>query len=122
MRRIANGTIIIIALVVCAAASTASAKVKSKVITVGQDFVVAGKTVKAGTYRFAFDDEKNELTVTDRKSKEVAVRAEARAELYRKGTFPILLLEGESAPLAFAGLSFDGRQVIRTSAAASLDR
>jgi hypothetical protein len=121
MRRITNGTIVI-ALLICAAASTASAKVTSRVITVGQDFRLAGQTVKAGTYRFAFDDEKNELTVADRKTKEVIARAEARVEASKKGTFPILLLEGESAPLTFAGLSFNGKQVIKTSAAASLDQ
>ena len=58
----------------------ASAKVKSRVITVGQDFAVGGTVVKAGTYRFSFDDQKNELTIIDRKSKEVVARAEARAE------------------------------------------
>ena len=119
MRRITHVTLVV-ALLVCAAASTASAKVTSRVITVGQDFRIAGKTVKAGTYRFAYDDAKNEITVADRKTKAVVARAEARAEVSKKGTFPILLLEGESAPLSFAGLSFDGRQVIRTSAAASL--
>lgn len=116
MRRITTN-IIIAALLVCAASATASAKVTSRLITVGQDFVVAGTTVKAGTYRFGFDDEKNELTVADRKTKEVLVRTPARAERSKKGTFPVLLLEGESAPLSFAGLSFDGRQVIKTSAA-----
>ena len=116
MRRITN-SIVIAALLVCTAAVEASAKVTSRVITVGQDFTVAGKTVKAGTYRFAFDDEKNELTVADRKTKEVVARAEARLEKSKKGTFPALLLEGESAPLTFAGLSFDGKQVVRTSAA-----
>lgn len=118
MRRIT--TSIIVALLLCATASTATAKVTSRLITVGQDFRIAGKTVKAGTYRFGFDDVKNELTVADRKTGEVVARAEARAERAKKGTFPTLLLEGESAPLSFAGLSFDGRNVIRTSAAATL--
>ncbi|MBV9928476.1 MAG: hypothetical protein JOZ96_25900 [Acidobacteria bacterium] len=119
MRRITHVTIAF-ALLACAAASTVSAKVTSRLITVGQDFRIAGKTVSAGTYRFAYDDAKNELTVSDRKTKEVIARAEARAEKSSKGTFPMLLLEGESAPLSFAGLSFDGKQVIKTSAAASL--
>ena len=118
MRRITT-SIIIAALLVCTAAATASAKVRSRVITVGQDFNVAGKTIKAGTYRFGFDDVKNELTVADRKTGEVIARAEARAEQSKKGTFPALLLEGESAPLTFAGLSFDGKHVIRASAAAA---
>ena len=116
MRKITTN-IIIAALLVCSAAAAASAKVTSRVITVGQDFTVAGKTVKAGTYRFGFDDVKNELTVADKKTGEVVARAVARAERSKKGNFPALLLEGESSPLSFAGLSFDGRQVIRTSAA-----
>jgi len=120
MRRIT--TSIIVALLLCAAASTATAKVTSRLITVGQDFRIAGKTVKAGTYRFGFDDVKNELTVADRKTGEVVARAEARAERSQKGSFPALLLEGESAPLSFAGLSFDGRQVIRASADAALSK
>ena len=115
MRRIT--TSIIVSLLICAAASTASAKVTSRLITVGQDFRLAGKTVKAGTYRFGFDDEKNELTVADRKTGEVVARAEARAERSKKGNLPPLQFEGESAPLTFAGLSFDGRQVIKTTAA-----
>jgi hypothetical protein len=120
MRRIT--TCIAAALLVCAAAGAASAKVTSRLITVGQDFHLAGKTVKAGTYRFGFDDVKNELTVTDRKSGEVVARTAARAERSKKGTFPALLLEGESAPLSFAGLSFDGRRVIRASSAAVLGK
>jgi hypothetical protein len=120
MRRIT--TSIIVALLLCAAAPAASAKVRSRLITVGQDFRIAGKTVKAGTYRFAFDDVKNELTVSERKTREVIARSEARAEKSKKGTFPTLLLEGQSAPLSFAGLSFDGRQVIRVPSAAALGK
>ena len=120
MRRVT--TSIIAALLICAAAATASAKVTSRLITVGQDFRIAGKTVKAGTYRFGFDDVKNELTVTDKKTGEVVARAEARVERAKKGTFPALLLEGESAPLSFAGLSFDGRRVIRASATTALGK
>ena len=118
MRRVTS-SIIIAALLVCAAAVTASAKVRSRVVTVGQDFNVAGKTVKAGTYRFGYDDVKNELTVADRKTGEVVARTGARAERSKKGTFPVLLLEGESAPLTFAGLSFDGRHLIRAASAAA---
>lgn len=67
----------------------ALAKVKSRVITVGQDFIVAGTPVKAGTYRFSFDDQSNELTITDRKTKQVVARAEARAE--SRGAAPLLM-------------------------------
>ena len=40
-------------------ASAASAKVKTQIITFGQDFVVADTTVKAGTYAVSFDGQKN---------------------------------------------------------------
>ena len=98
------------ALLLCViAASPAFAKVKSRIITVGQDFAVGGTVVKAGTYRFNFDDEKNELTVTDRKSKEVVARSDARPEA-RKDNMSAMQLElVESAgsrtlaSIAFAG-------------------
>ena len=101
--------------VLCAA--PAFAKTKSRLLTVGQDFVVGATTVKAGTYVFKLDEATNELTVLNKKTKEVIARAEARVDKSKKGTFPALGLEGESAPLSFAGLSFDGKQVITTSAA-----
>ena len=121
MRRIT--TSIIAALLLCAAASTASAKVRSRVLTVGQDFRIAGTTVKAGTYRFSFDDEKNELTVADRKTKEVVARAAARAEKWERGSNSLpLQLKGGSAPLAFEGITFDSKQIVRVSAPASQGR
>ncbi len=100
--------------VLCAA--PAFAKAKSRVISVGQDFLVGATTVKAGTYLFSFDEEKGELTVTDKKTKEVVARAEARAAKQDKGDATYgLKLTGDAAPLAFAGLSFDGGKVIRLS-------
>ena len=113
MKRIS--TVIATALFACALlTATASAKVKSRVITVGQDFIVAGTTVKAGTYRFSFDDEKNELTVIHKKTKEVVARAEARAEAGEgeAGLPGGVKLVGDSAPQSVAGISF-GNQVIR---------
>lgn len=98
------------ALLLCVVAvSPVFAKVKSRTISVGQDFAVGGTVVKAGTYRFNFDEEKNELTVTDRKTKQVVARAEARVEA-RKGNVLSMQLElvdsGSSktlASIAFAG-------------------
>ena len=109
------------ALLLCALSLvTASAKVKSSTYTVGQDFVVAGTTVKAGTYHFRFDDEKNELTVVDRKTKEVVARAEARAEAWGKGPVSLgIQMTGDASPLSFAGISFDDKQVVRTTVAAA---
>ena len=107
-------------MIVAMSAASASAKVTKRSYAVGQDFVVAGTTVKAGTYLFSFDEEKGELTLTDKKSNEVVARAEARAEGQEKGASTFgLKLTGDAAPLSFAGLSFDGKQVIRLSDTAS---
>ncbi|HEX8560752.1 MAG TPA: hypothetical protein VF668_21845 [Pyrinomonadaceae bacterium] len=115
---------IAIALLVCvASAATASAKVKSRVQTIGQDFVVAGTSVKAGTYDFRFDDEKNELSVVDRKTKETVAKVEARAEAWSKGANAIgIQLTGAAAPLSFAGIAFDDKQIVRVSASAAQAR
>ena len=103
-------------LALAATAAPASAKVRSRVLTVGQDFRIAGTTVKAGTYRFSFDDEKNELTVADRKTKEVIARAEARAEKWERGSNSLpLQLKGGPAPLSFEGITFDSKQIVRVS-------
>lgn len=109
------------ALLLCVvSAATVSAKVRSRAYGIGQDFRIAGTTVKAGTYVFSFDDEKNELTITDKKTKEVVARSEARAQDWGKGPAQLgVQLSGEAAPLAFVGISFDGKQVIRTSADAA---
>jgi len=118
MKRITTG-IAAALIIVAASAASVSAKVTKHVYSVGQDFVIAGTTVKAGTYLFSFDEEKGELTVTDRKTKEVVARAEARAAGQEKGASILgVKLAGGAAPLAFAGLSFDGKQVIRLADAA----
>ena len=91
--------------------SPAFAKVKSRTITVGQDFAVGSTVVKAGTYRFSFDDQKNELTVIDRKSKEVLARSEARTEARTDGqlTMNLKLVDGASSK-TLASISFDGEK------------
>jgi hypothetical protein len=118
-------TVIATALFVCAIiTATASAKVKSRVISIGQDFTVAGTTIKAGTYRFSFDDQKNELTVIDRKTKEVLARAEARAE-DRQGGDPLpagVHLVGDAAPRTIAGITFDDKQIVRITGATAQGR
>jgi hypothetical protein len=89
----------------------AFAKIKSRTISVGQDFAVGGTVVKAGTYRFSFDDQKNELTVLDRKSKEVVARSEARTETRTDGllTMSLQLVDGGSSK-TLASISFDGER------------
>jgi hypothetical protein len=70
----------IVALVVCALVGNAAlAKVKSKTITVGVDFMVGNTLVKKGTYKWRFDTETNELTIVA-KDKTVVARTIARLE------------------------------------------
>ncbi len=107
------------ALLLCVVSvASVSAKVKSRTVTVGQDFAVAGTTVKAGTYDFRFDDQKNELTVVNRKTKEAVAKADARAEVWEKGSLG-LQFTGNAAPLSFAGISYDNGQIIRVSTSAA---
>jgi DNA-binding beta-propeller fold protein YncE len=108
-------------MIVALSAASASAKVTKRVYTVGQDFVIAGTTVKAGTYAFSFDSEKGDLTITDRKTNEVVARAAARAEGQEKGAPAYgLKLTNDATPVSFASLSFDGKQVIRLSDTAAV--
>ena len=107
-------------MIVAMTAASASAKVTKRAYAVGQDFSIAGTTVKAGTYLFSFDEEKGELTLTDKKTKEVVAKVEAHAAGQEKGAAMFgLKLAGDAAPLSFAGLSFDGKQIIRLSDAAA---
>ena len=107
--------------VLCAA--PAFAKTKSRVITVGQDFVVGAATVKAGTYIFQIDDATNELTVLNKKTKEVIARAETRAES-RSGKGPFRLdfqLVESNGTQTLASIAFDGEKnshIVSGSAAA----
>lgn len=122
MKRIS--TSIAAALLICAvSAVTASAKVRSRSYSIGQDFTIAGTAVKAGTYLFSFDDEKNELTVINKKTKEVIAKTEARAEAWGKGTSSLgIQVTGDAAPLSIAGIAFDKKQVVRVASSASAAR
>ena len=104
--RIASAALLCLLLV-----APAFAKVKGRTITVGQDFSVGGTVVKAGTYRFNFDDQKNELTVLNRKTKEVIARSEVRAEARTDGqlTMNLQLVDGGSSK-TLASISFDGEK------------
>ena len=103
------------ALLVCALSAVAvSAKVKSRVVTFGQDFAVGGTVVKAGTYSVSFDDQTNTLTVTDRKSKEVVAKAEARAEARRAGSSVLgmdIQIVGSGASATLASVAFPGEKM-----------
>ena len=95
--------------VLCAA--PAFAKAKSRMITVGQDFAVGATTVKAGTYVFSVDEATNELTVLDRKTKEVVARAETRAQSRGKGPFKLdFQLVDNNGTKTLASIAFDGEK------------
>ena len=104
--------------VLCAA--PAFAKAKSRVITVGQDFIVGATTVKAGTYVFSIDDATNELTVLNKKTKEVIARAETRAESRGKGPFRLdFQLVDNNGTKTLASIAFDGEKNSYTVAGSS---
>ena len=102
--------------VLCAA--PAFAKAKSRMLTVGQDFVVGATTVKAGTYVFSVDEATNELTVVDRKTKEVIARAETRTQSRSKGPFKLdFQLVDNNGTKTLASLAFEGQKQSYTLAA-----
>lgn len=105
--------------VLCAA--PAFAKAKSRVLTVGQDFIVGATTVKAGTYVFQIDDESNELTILNKKTKEVVARAEMRAQSRDKGPFKLdlQLIDNSSGSKSLASIAFDGEKNSYTLAGGS---
>lgn len=105
--------------VLCAA--PAFAKAKSRLLTVGQDFIVGTTTVKAGTYVFSIDDATNELTVLNKKTKEVVARAETRAETRGKGPLRLdfQLVDNSNGSKTLASIAFDGEKNSYTIASAS---
>jgi hypothetical protein len=102
--------------VLCAA--PAFARAKSRLLTVGQDFVVGTTTVKAGTYIFSVDDATNELSIINRKSKEVVARAETRMQARGKGPFRLdFQLVDNNGTKTLARIAFDGEKNSYTIAA-----
>jgi outer membrane receptor for Fe3+-dicitrate len=105
---------IAIALLLCViSVSAVSAKVKSRAVTFGQDFALGGTLVKAGTYTLSFDDQANTLTVSDRKTKEVIAKAEARAEARRAGSVLGMDIQivGNGGSAALASVAFPGEKM-----------
>jgi hypothetical protein len=66
--------------------TVASAKVSSRIVSFGQDFIVNGTTVKAGIYKLTFDDKTNEFTIMDRKTKAVIAKTTGRSEKRQTAT------------------------------------
>lgn len=104
-----------IALVVCALAGNAAlAKVKSKTITVGVDFVVGNTLVKKGTYKWRFDTETNELTLIA-KDKTVAAKTIAHLEKRQSvasGTDVVLAQRGGNQMLVSIAFPGDSQNIV----------
>src|SRR5215207_7845940 len=104
--------------VLCAA--PAFAKAKSRMLTVGQDFVVGATTVKAGTYIFSVESDTHELTVLNKKTKEVVARAQTTAQPRGKGPFKLdFQLVDNNGTKTLASIAFDGEKNSYTIAGTS---
>ena len=119
MNRIASR--IAIALLICAAsAASASAKVRGHLITFGQDFTVGGTTVKAGTYNVSYDDQKNELIVSDKKTKEVIAKADVGTQARKSDVNRLEVQLAGDGTQALVGVAFPGeKQLVTLSGAAA---
>ncbi|HST53036.1 MAG TPA: hypothetical protein VLJ61_13580 [Pyrinomonadaceae bacterium] len=119
MNRIARR--IAVALLLCAASAvSASAKVKGQVITFGQDFTVGGTAVKAGTYLLSFDDQKNELSVSDRKSKAVIAKTAVSTQARKSDIHKLEVQLIGDGTQTLVGLAFPGeKQMIAITGAAA---
>jgi hypothetical protein len=113
MKKFAVG--MILALAVCALASTAAqAKVKSKVVSVGVDFMVGDTLLKKGTYKFSFDTDSNELTVMT-KDKAVVAKTAARLEDRKKSASAldiVLAQKGQSQMLVSIAFAGDSQNIV----------
>ena len=116
---------LILALAVCAlVGGAAQAKVKSRTITVGQDFVVGDTLVKKGTYKFSFDDKTNELSVVA-KDKTVVARVAARLEKRQQesqGRDIVLAQKGDQQALVSIAFSGASEHIVVAAAAAPADK
>lgn len=79
MKKMISG--VVIALMFCVlTVGVAFGKEKSRVVTFGQDFIVGTMTVKAGTYKLTYNDQTNELTFADKKTKEVVAKVKTTTQ------------------------------------------
>ena len=96
-----------------ASVGTASAKVKSKKLTFGQDFWVGSTLVKKGTYKITYDDKTGEIAFSDKQATvaRTTVRAEKRGES-KTGWDVILSSKGESLALVSITFPGDGQRLV----------
>jgi hypothetical protein len=103
-------TSIALAFILCAMTGVvAMAKEKSRVVSFGSDFIVGTTEVKAGTYRVSFNDQTNELSILDRKTKAVIAKATARLEK-REGSNNALDMRwaAKGSSQVLVGITFPG--------------
>jgi hypothetical protein len=93
--------------------TTASAKVKSKKLTFGQDFWVGSTLVKKGTYKIAYDDKTGEVTFSDKETTvaSATVRVEKRAGS-KSGWDVILSSKGDGQALVSISFPDDSQKLI----------
>ena len=98
-----------LALVLCLVlAGAASAKPKSRTLTFGSDFWVGSTLVKAGTYKVTYDDKTGEVSISDKKSNELA-RATVKVEQREKSKagWDVVFAE-KGGGLSLVSLAFPG--------------
>ncbi len=103
-------TSIALAFILCAMTGVvAMAKEKSRVVSFGSDFVVGTTEVKAGTYKVSFNDQTNELSILDRKTKSVIAKTTARLEK-REGSNNVLDMRwtAKGSSQVLIGITFPG--------------
>jgi hypothetical protein len=102
--------------VICAlTGSMALAKVRSKTITFGMDFMVGNTLVKKGTYKVNFDDKTNELTLV---AKDKTIAAKATAHLEKRtdsqSVVAVLTQKGENQVLISLNYPGDSQSIVIT--------
>jgi len=113
MKKIA--THIALALILCAlSVSAASAKSKGQNVTLKEDLVVGGTTVKSGTYRVTFDDQTNELTFSDAKTKQVVAKVAAQASDRRGGNRLQMNTSSKGDAQVLVAIAFEGGRQLFT--------
>src|SRR3954454_20641480 len=85
-------------------------KVKSQVITFGQDFTVNGTQIKAGTYKLSFDDKTNELTIIDKKTMAVLAKVNARAERQNSSSGLNIEMQDQAGVQVLTSVAFPGER------------
>lgn len=103
------------ALLLCAlSVSAAAAKSKGQTVTLKQDLVVGGSTVKSGTYRVTFDDQTNELTFSNPKTKEVVAKVAAQASDRRAGNRLQMNTSAKGDAQVLVAIAFEGGKQLFT--------